>query len=210
MKIFIISTLIALLVSSKVGSVAADSYADKDESNLRRQTWSTNTDCGTAKCPRGYICDTYSNPGNPMCIPCGHTGEPCCDDEDSKCAYHGLFCDLFTMPTEAPLGNIRGGVMSGSCQKCGRPGGVCCEGNKCQGPGYVCSYYEKIRTGDGSGATGAAPSCQACGGPGEHCCYEDAHLQCGPGLVCDQTSDTTTLPRNAPICKDNTDVPTTP
>mmetsp|Transcript_19440 Transcript_19440/g.41967 ORF Transcript_19440/g.41967 Transcript_19440/m.41967 type:complete len:272 (-) Transcript_19440:286-1101(-) len=87
--------------------------------------------------------------------------------------------------------------MSGSCQKCGRPGGPCCEGNYCSGIGTICDYYD--RTDDGF------PQCTTCGGPGERCCYDDGHLQCAGGLVCDQTSEPIITPARGP-CRGESEI----
>ena len=144
MKISIITTAVALLASSNNLVAAKKIRGDKKADSVLPDGAipaifpdgdigaDSLTDCGLAKCPRGYICDTGGpTSGNAYCVPCGQLDQPCCDDESnaaafSGCATQGLFCDLTTDPLVGPLG-------SGTCttQACGANTASCCPGWEC-------------------------------------------------------------------------------
>ena len=198
MKISIITTVVALLASSNnlvaAKKIRGNKKGDSGDSVLPDGAIpaifpedgigaDSLSDCGLAKCPRGYICDTGGpTSGNAYCVPCGQLDQPCCDDESnaaafSGCATQGLFCDLTTDPLVGPVG-------SGTCttQACGANTASCC-------PGWECDFVPfDATTGTGGNQICQASdnTCQFCGrAPGELCCVIDGEYQCANGLFCD-------------------------
>ena len=227
MKLFIITTVLALLASSNLESVAANKVRgssrhldDEGDGVTVRVPISlvtppatqrpreaipatipdgddidadyTLTDCGIAKCPRGYICDIENSTpgapsGNPMCVPCGNAGEPCCDDETvGTCALSGLYCDR-TQDGVGTIGSpLVGAGMCITAQPCGFNSLPCC-------PGWECYYDLNLGIGleeqvcDIAGSLNSGGGCQSCGHTvGAPCCVdENSEFVCGFGLVCD-------------------------
>lgn len=118
--------------------------------------------CADETCVAGAVCRTG------MCAACGEEDQPCCDG--ATACVGSLACDLTSRTCLSVEGAGACGELGNAC--CAPPGGG--EPSECSG-GFVCE-----------GGICVLPV--EVGGDGQPC---GPRGRCGPGLVCDRSSDAT-------------------